>query len=1006
MRIRDIYTEAIKYCSRIWDASSNIVYVPDGTIFVETANGDGTFSPYIMNDVCCKEYKKYLISINETLPNGLSPENIEFDLDEQKCRWSKPNNTQCSASQTNDIKIVLNPVGNDGAFFTLTENDSCGLKIKFDYLFKIKCDSLLQVIKNYEAVGLTPRNTNLNVLREQEFELNSELLNINNQIENLSIQNSKLSYSIVCDKFPINIDESETTNTSEITQTQKIPFTNTGFGSLTNSTELSNSNSKKPIYQTKSVTYGLTETGLSYWRNILGDIRYLDFIDGDENSYTCTDVIQIEKLNQEELLKFSPNLIFDTTTPFGEKTKIINQISELSKKQTDIKNQLLLINEQILVVNETNVDELCSTLLGQFKSITADVTLDVIDNNNNKTQFYLQNLFSSLSNSLPTSTLYQYLVGSGDNSGFLVCGEPNTNETWASGCTGLVYPEFTNGELSVNPLSDEINVSICENIKELLYNELFVESGFPNTEIDLFNQSLSPNVFNSNWLTFEKTFDASEVTGLTNNKIVLNIVIKSSCGNLCLLVDQISLTKICSDVDRTNIFISQSPGFELTKIIDNKKSWEQANEFTERDFYIANFDDSNKIRQTEYSVDEERLILNSKEIDLTMNMASAVENDVWCYLLDNSNLLTGITIDCSSVVFNPTDIYGNQVILPTAQTYTYNVSDVILDALDYNTTCLEGFPSYEECFPVLECTPCGKALKFRTKSPSGELWVVCDTKNLNIYYITDYTDAQGTINNITYSLTGDSISNLTNLTHTINDNLNYLYPENPPYEIFWDSIGNCTLCCKECGDQKIDFTGFMSTNITEVNTLETFENLMVSELTDVKNRKVLSSYPTLRAVYDRYMNASEYGIQRSNEFDYNKMNDFTSLIKTYWDDLIEQVIPSTTMWGSIKVYTNTMFDQQKFKYRSYSSLFCNNPLNFATPPSPINGSEGQCQSVEVITQTIQTFPNETGQIKRLAQVKYDRICLTQMNWGSEFVGTVNIQDGDGNIINSNGFCDK
>lgn len=997
------YDEVLKRCDKIWDPSSNIVYVPDGTIFVETANGDGSFTTYQMNDVCCKALRKYLISTNYTLPNGVSPENIQFNLDEQKCRWAPPVSTQCSATETNDIKIVLNPVGNDGAFFTLTENDTCGLKIKFDYLFKIKCETLKNLSSSYTYL----KNDALDILRQDKFKIESELLDVNNQIDNLSIQNGKLSYSIVCNEFPITTTNSATTtNTTDITQIQKLPFTNTGFGSLTNTTDFSNSTSKvAPVYETKSVMFGLTETGLTYWRKILDDVNYLNFIDGDPKSYTCTNVIEIEKINQEALLNYSPNLLFETTTPFGEKTKVINSLSELSKIQAELKNKLVLINEEILNNIKATSEDICSTLLGQFKSITADMTLDMIDENNVTTQFHVENLFYPLSTSI--TTLYQYLVNNGDNSGFLVCGEPNANETWTSGCTGLIYPEFTNGVSPVDPLSDEINVSICDLIKDQLYNDLLTESGYLSSEIDLFNQSLSPNVFNSNWLTFEKTFDASEVTGLTNNRIVLNIVIRSSCGDLCLLVDQISLTKICSDIDRTNIFISESPGFELTKIIDNKKSWIEATEYTDREFHIAKYDDSNKIRQTEYSVDEERLILNSKEIDLTMNMASAVENDVWCYLLDNPNLLTGLTNNCISGL-TPTDMYGNQIVLPTAQTYTYNVNDVLKLVYGYFNACLEATEGSMLCYPETECVVCGTAIKFITKSsPYGSLWITCDSNGLGAYYITDNTDAQGTINNISYSLTGNSINNLTNTLNYINFYLNKQYPEIIPYQAFWNLDGSCISCCKNCGDKRVDFTGFMTTNITEVNTLETFENLMVSELTDAKNRKVLSAYPTLRAVYDRYMNATEYGLKNSNEFDYIKMDKFTGLIKSYWDDLIEQVVPATTMWGSVKVYTNTMFDQQKFKYRSYTSLFCNNPLNFVSPPSPINGSEGQCEDVEVVTYNLQVFSSEQGGlIARRRPVKYNSVCLTQMNWGSEFVGNIDIQDGNGNNINNDGFCDQ
>jgi hypothetical protein len=37
---------------------------------------------------------------------------------------------------------------------------------------------------------------------------------------------------------------------------------------------------------------------------------------------------------------------------------------------------------------------------------------------------------------------------------------------------------------------------------------------------------------------------------------------------------------------------------------------------------------------------------------------------------------------------------------------------------------------------------------------------------------------------------------------------------------------------------------------------------------------------------------------------------------------VEQVIPATTIWGSVKVYGNTIFDQQKFQYKKGTLFTC------------------------------------------------------------------------------------
>lgn len=807
-------------CNKIWDGvlngtSGEIKFLPDGTIYVFQN------APYNITQTCCNILRDRLSALTPPqYPNFVTPSDIYFDLNEQKCRWSNPPNDTCLIPDK-EIKIVLNPVGNDGAFFTLTENDTCRLEIKFDYLFKIKCKTLEEVISS-NPITLDKTTTDL---RQEFFKKESELLDVNIQLEGLSKQAANTSYSIICDDFPSNEEVASSLPITEITQIQKLPFINTGFGSLTNNTELSVSNTKiAPIYKTKSVNFCLTDVGLISWRNIIGENNYVDFINGEANSYTCLDVIEIEKLNQDAIINNNEKLIFECTTPFGEKTNLLNKISELITIQKKLTNEISVINSRIIDI--VDVVDPCSTMLGQFENLSATVTLDMIDENNQTTPNIFVSTFFGVENNL-----YAHLVNNQNNSGFLVCGEPTNNEPWASGCTSLVYPEFTFGDIVQD--SSELNVSICNGVKDILYQELFGSSGVL-TEQD-FNESLSPNVFNSNWLTYVNTIEVT--SGFTNNQIKLNIIVNGSCDNFCLLIDQISLTKVCEDSNRTNIFISQSPSFELTKIIDNKKSWVESDSFKERNFYIGKYDDSNKIRQTEYTVEDDRLILNSKEIDLTMNMASAVENDVWSYLLVNPNLLSGTT--------------------------------------------------------------------------------------------------------------------------------------------------NLTPCIPTCGDNTLIISALTTTDINTANTLETFKNILVSELTDVKNRKILSGYPTLRALYDRYMNATQYGFMSSNEFDYKKMDEFTGLIKTYWNDLIEQVVPSTTIWGNVKVYTNTIFDQQKFKYRSYSTLLSENKFNGNIIPSPINGISGQCESVEVIT-TILTNKNKN--------IVYDSLCVAQMNVGSEFIGSVEIID--------------
>lgn len=157
----------------------------------------------------------------------------------------------------------------------------------------------------------------------------------------------------------------------------------------------------------------------------------------------------------------------------------------------------------------------------------------------------------------------------------------------------------------------------------------------------------------------------------------------------------------------------------------------------------------------------------------------------------------------------------------------------------------------------------------------------------------------------------------------------YVYKNTP--NCYWDeNRGACATkqhpletCLDDCGDDcTIDFNQLLTQPLSAVTTVEEFDYYLSSELIDVKSRKTLSGYPTLRALYDRYTNSTDYCTTTSSAFDYTQIDKFASLIDSYWVDIVEQVIPATTIWGSVKVYGNTIFDQQKFQYKKGSLFTC------------------------------------------------------------------------------------
>lgn len=89
---------------------------------------------------------------------------------------------------------------------------------------------------------------------------------------------------------------------------------------------------------------------------------------------------------------------------------------------------------------------------------------------------------------------------------------------------------------------------------------------------------------------------------------------------------------------------------------------------------------------------------------------------------------------------------------------------------------------------------------------------------------------------------------------------------------------------------------------------------------NVRNRWTSSDgktggYPTLQSIFWKYLQSKETVGIPSNEYTYQKMIDFTLGIGDYWQRLVEQVVPSSTLWLTGQKMENSIFHRQKFVYR-------------------------------------------------------------------------------------------
>lgn len=185
----------------------------------------------------------------------------------------------------------------------------------------------------------------------------------------------------------------------------------------------------------------------------------------------------------------------------------------------------------------------------------------------------------------------------------------------------------------------------------------------------------------------------------------------------------------------------------------------------------------------------------------------------------------------------------------------------------------------------------------------------------------------------------------------------------------------------QCGDTCISLNDLIEIDLSDIESKDEFIKVLNSQLIDVKNRQTLGAYPTLRMLYDRYnLHPLDFTNVDSSRFDYFDMDNFGNAVGNYWVDLIEQVVPSTTIWKANYVYGNTAFDQQVYKYKSYTTHFCEDPSRYY-PFNSISNNQDVSVNIEIIEDNPVTKKIDESTI-------CSGVWLMENKGGSEFIGTV------------------
>ena len=307
----------------------------------------------------------------------------------------------------------------------------------------------------------------------------------------------------------------------------------------------------------------------------------------------------------------------------------------------------------------------CPTVSSVFENIAASALIETIEQSGNSTitnTVYSEEFFSPIG----IGNLYTYLNGKSADTAFYICGNLSQN------LSDTKCYELDLYNLDVD--GDTIN---CVNVKDQLLSQLSTQANIPSTSAT-FIENINSKAFASNWLNFSSEItDQNIIKLISNKKIKLSLQLSGSCVDMCVLIDNIRLNRNCTRVTRKDIFSSKIPGFNLDRIRDNKKSWIATTETTtRREHLITKSDGAQPIRYTDYTLEDERQVINSKEIDLDINIAAAIETDVWCYISDNPCLLTGETIN-TTFCYKDVGYYFSGTSVLTAITSSTSVSQVL-----------------------------------------------------------------------------------------------------------------------------------------------------------------------------------------------------------------------------------------------------------------------------------------------------------------------------------------
>lgn len=662
------YTLALNSCYTKQDLTNrkNLIEEKNGLVKIGHNCGDNNadscqYRTDIISEACC---------IRTGKENGKT---YTFNVDTQKCYWK-------SSNVTNDCikKLSFNSNKEDSSLFEIGIGENCGLNVSFDYLVKFDCSvfnstcqrdtdeklalesQLSELQSKYNKTLSASKLNNVFILRSINdfnnlcYVIEGTLGLPNMMVKLVGAPEVTQNGPIIPFGLPLINNKSDAplgdvvanpdfliSSSSDIAIVSNTDFVSNenlflgwpwvnGSGEVINTLGnpinidfreiLSGYSDVFPMsidyseldfnyYSPKNIPplfggdlgairYCLTDLGLELFNIVIGADKYNLFINsyGCEKSYTQDDFNNfINEINN--LVKTQNKLVSDyitqTTQNICDKINKYNEFLAFDLKKNEFISELTSLSNQILQLTDTinkltNYDNSSLESLQNIENLRLTFVLEYKDKDEYKSIY--ENEFFNIGE----NNMSQYIIEKDGDTGILIDG----SET-------------------------ELCSIYRDQFIKTLYTERYItDNPAPETETEKNDvNKLLNGWYSSVFVSYNIDIPENVIKQIDGKKIRYSILIDTCCLDLCLLTDNIRLDKKCSSLDNQDIIISKPPHFELERVLDNKKSWVSIDEPTNREFDLL-------FRETNYVANDPKLILNTKEIELKIDGANAIEEDV------------------------------------------------------------------------------------------------------------------------------------------------------------------------------------------------------------------------------------------------------------------------------------------------------------------------------------------------------------------------------------------